>query len=97
MSKCYFWMIGGSVLFLLSVLGCTRNETPRSDPAEISAGPATFVGRASCAGCHPDETRSWRGSHHDLAMQEATPENVLGDFGAEPFEHFGERTEFSHR
>ncbi len=49
-------------------------------PAAPSAGPtpgaqganATFVGREKCAPCHAEEDRRWKGSHHDLAMQEAT-------------------------
>lgn len=49
----------------------------------------TFVGAAVCASCHPTEAALWRGSHHDLAMQEATPESVLGDFGGARFEGGG--------
>ena len=47
-----------------------------------TTGPArlAYVGARSCAGCHPEETRRWRGSHHDLAMQEAKGGAVLGDF-----------------
>ena len=40
---------------------------------------------AACAGCHAAETAAWRGSHHDLAMQEATPATVLGDFADASF------------
>lgn len=39
-----------------------------------------FVGSRSCANCHQAEFDAWRGSHHDLAMQHATPDTVLGDF-----------------
>ncbi len=41
---------------------------------------ATYTGRQSCAGCHPREQDLWSGSHHDLAMQVADEETVLGDF-----------------
>jgi Flp pilus assembly protein TadD len=41
---------------------------------------ARYVGRAACADCHAAESAAWRGSHHDLAMQEATEATVLGDF-----------------
>lgn len=84
-------------VLVCTLLGCSGEATPPRHTAEVTAEEAAFVGRAACAECHPDQTRSWRGSHHDLAMQEATPENVLGDFNAEPFEHFGERTEFVQR
>ena len=38
-----------------------------------------YVGNAACAGCHEQANADWTDSHHDLAMQEATPETVLGD------------------
>jgi tetratricopeptide (TPR) repeat protein len=42
--------------------------------------PLAYVGAHSCEGCHPDEARRWRGSHHDRAMQTAKGRAVLGDF-----------------
>ena len=43
-----------------------------------------FAGSASCEDCHAAEHAAWTGSHHDLAMQHATVDTVLGDFdGAE--------------
>ena len=50
---------------------------------------ATYVGRDGCVQCHTQQHRQWTGSHHDLAMDKATPESVLGDFGDAQFEHFG--------
>ena len=44
------------------------------------AASAEFIGAAKCAACHPAEAKAWKGSHHDLAMQEARPGSVLGDF-----------------
>jgi len=41
---------------------------------------ADFVGSARCVECHAAESQAWRGSHHDLAMAEATAETVLGNF-----------------
>ena len=52
---------------------------PSATPAK-PAKPATFVGTATCAPCHAAQTVAWRGSHHDLAMQQATEATVLGDF-----------------
>ena len=46
-------------------------------PADESAH---YVGRETCARCHANETEAWKGSDHDLAMDLATPEFVLGDF-----------------
>lgn len=57
--------------------------------------PATYVGRAACAECHQAEMATFAGSHHDLAMQPATPATVLGDFGGTSFSHFGVTSTFS--
>jgi len=50
---------------------------------------ATYVGRQSCIECHRQEYEDWQGSHHDLAMDVATPETVLGDFNDAEFDQFG--------
>jgi len=55
------------------------------------------VGSDRCAECHAEEHDRWRGSHHDLAMQVATSETVLGDFEDVTFEHDGRRTRFHRR
>lgn len=53
-----------------------------------------FVGAAACAGCHTEATKAWHGSQHDLAMQEATPATVLGDFDDATFTHYGVTSRF---
>lgn len=50
---------------------------------------ATYVGVRACAGCHPREHERWHRSHHDLAMQPASAETVLGDFNGARFEEPG--------
>ena len=50
---------------------------------------AIFVGGTSCIECHQPQAKSWTGSHHDLAMDLATDETVLGDFQDASLEHFG--------
>ena len=45
-----------------------------------AAGPAEFVGSEKCKNCHETAYDKWRGSHHDLAMDEANEQTVLGDF-----------------
>lgn len=52
-------------------------QPARAEPA--------FVGSAACGRCHESQLAAWRGSHHDLAMQEATPATVLGDFNDASF------------
>ncbi|MDG2135977.1 MAG: hypothetical protein P8J81_06855, partial [Luminiphilus sp.] len=58
---------------------------------------ATYLGNAGCAECHQTATSDWTGSHHDLAMQVATPETVLGNFNNATFEYSGTITTFSRR
>ena len=64
--------------------------------ASGDAGPA-FVGREACAGCHGAEAKAWTGSHHDLAMQEAREDTVLGDFADVTVEHEGKSVSFFKR
>jgi predicted CXXCH cytochrome family protein len=56
--------------------------------------PATYVGRASCIDCHEQEQNLWTGSHHDLAMQVANEQTVLGDFDDATFTYFGVTSRF---
>ena len=53
-----------------------------SQPATTSylAARATHVGSQACAGCHIEQYEAWQGSHHELAMLEASSETVLGNF-----------------
>ena len=53
---------------------------PPGQGTTTGPAPLAFVGVRSCEECHAEETRRWRGSHHDLAMQEPTAKTVLGDF-----------------
>jgi predicted CXXCH cytochrome family protein len=59
-------------------------------------GPA-FAGSAVCVACHSAEAATWRGSHHDLAMAEASDASVLGDFGGATFSHAGVTSRFFKR
>jgi len=58
---------------------------------------ATFVGRATCAECHAVQDQLWRGSHHDLAMQTANADSVVGDFDDASFTQEGVTTRFFRR
>src|SRR5437660_684221 len=51
--------------------------------------PASYVGGRVCSECHAAQAERWKGSHHALAMQEATEAAVLGDFAGAQLEHFG--------
>ncbi|MFW2386818.1 MAG: multiheme c-type cytochrome, partial [Polyangiales bacterium] len=70
-----------------------------SKPAEApvtptAAGPLEHAGTPKCASCHEDEHERWTGSHHDLAMQEATPDTVLGDFNDRTVRYYKESARF---
>ncbi|WP_313951711.1 tetratricopeptide repeat protein [Accumulibacter sp.] len=64
-----------------------------SEPAPAS-GPATYVGADSCKTCHQSEFAAWTGSHHQLAMQEATASTVLGNFANTSFAYRGVESRF---
>lgn len=70
---------------LLAVLLLTANTA-------LSA--AEFVGRAACSGCHAEAVKDWQDSHHDLAMQPATADTVLGDFDNRTFNYAGISSRF---
>jgi len=55
---------------------------------------ADYIGSSGCAQCHETETKAWRGSHHDLAMAEASTEMVLGDFNNVEFTAHGITSRF---
>ncbi len=59
--------------------------------------PLAYVGRQACLECHRGEYDSWVGSHHDLAMQVANHDTVLGDFHDEVFTHNGVTSTFAIR
>ncbi len=88
----------GTALAVLTLSAGCSDERPREDPALSGGTPQTsspeFVTSAVCAECHAEVTARWRGSHHDLAMQEATAATARGDFSASAFEHLGAVTRF---
>ena len=63
----------------------------------VGATGVAYVDEAACAACHEAEQQAWAGSHHDLAMQPATPGTVLGDFGGATFTHGGVTSRFFTR
>jgi tetratricopeptide (TPR) repeat protein len=86
------------VLICLSAVACDRSSGSVSAEAVARVtAPAEYVGREACARCHLIETRFWMDSHHDLAMQEATPATVLGDFDNASFTYAGVTSTFYKR
>jgi tetratricopeptide (TPR) repeat protein len=55
---------------------------------------AEFVGSVECKDCHKLEFDNWQGSHHDLAMDVANENTVLGNFDDAEFSLHGITTRF---
>jgi predicted CXXCH cytochrome family protein len=67
------------------------------NPQPVAVAPATMVDEQQCQGCHSEQVKDWQGSHHQLAMQEANAETMLGDFNNATFKAENETTRFSHK
>jgi len=68
---------------------------PAQPQAVIAKTPATMVDEQQCQGCHSEQVKDWQDSHHQLAMQVANGETVLGDFNNVTFKAEKETTRFS--
>lgn len=53
-----------------------------------------FTGTKTCIGCHAEQHQLWQGSHHDLAMQHASKDTMLGDFNNTEFSANGVTSRF---
>jgi len=76
-------------VILLTLCGLFASQVALGNPTQ-----STFVGNGACASCHASQVRDWTGSHHDLAMQEASEKTVLGDFDNATFVYEGVTTSF---
>lgn len=66
-------------------------------PQPVAVVPAQMVDEQQCQGCHSEQVKDWQGSHHQLAMQPATGETMLGDFNDVTFKAENETTRFSRK
>ncbi|WP_455207021.1 tetratricopeptide repeat protein [Kaarinaea lacus] len=62
-------------------------STPVSKPVNLEK--PRYVGREQCVSCHAEQYQAWQGSHHDLAMQDANEQTVLGNFNNTKFTYYG--------
>lgn len=75
-----------SIILVVLLSACSKQQAASPPPAEPAAAPAVsseaaqYVGNTQCGNCHSEQVQQWQGSHHDLAMQIASEETVLGDF-----------------
>jgi len=53
-------------------------RTPSAGPqlSKAIVAPPTYVGAATCTGCHAAEVNAWKGSHHELSMQHANEQSM---------------------
>jgi predicted CXXCH cytochrome family protein len=97
-------LLAAAVVALLSLWWTSRPSVPATEIHAGTTGPQLtaaaryhYVGRAVCATCHAKEDQMWRGSHHDLAMQEANASTVLGDFAGRKIAYNGIESRFFQR
>ena len=67
---------------------------PQVAVADDTPDSPEYVGSQVCGDCHQAQFQSWRGSHHDLAMAEASDRSVLGDFNDVEFTAHGVTSRF---
>lgn len=87
-----------SILFipLVLFLNCKRTgEADTTGSQTLHSGQtAEYRGRESCKECHEKEFNLFQGSDHDMAMDTAIAETVLGDFSDVSYTHFGVTSRF---
>ena len=79
----FAWIVGG----LVAVIGVgAAADYWTAYPVQTNVG---YVGRAACVECHVEQNKAFAGSHHDLAMDVANDQTVLGDFSGVTLTHHG--------
>ena len=99
MKKVQFPRLSGPVFLLIAipVLLCNcKGPGPTDQSSERPRAPQTaqYMGRESCKECHEMQYNLFQGSDHDMAMDSATAETVLGDFNNVSFTHLGITSRF---
>lgn len=70
--------LGAAIFILISPFIYLQRSEYGVRVAEKTA--PEFIGSTQCSSCHKTLFDNWKGSHHDLAMDVATEETVLGNF-----------------
>jgi predicted CXXCH cytochrome family protein len=86
--------VAATAVIVLSIPAWVIRRGAEGAVAVEGAEAATFVGREVCRPCHQLAYETWQGSDHDLAMDVANEETVLGDFGDVVFVSKGITTRF---
>ena len=82
------------IVVILAVVLCGCSPSGNSGSA---AAHSQFVSEENCASCHDAQFKAWTGSHHDLAMQDANEQTVLGNFNDARFSYAGVTSRFFRR
>ena len=77
--------------FLLLTGFWVFDDWNRTIPADSVA---VYVGRDQCIQCHQEQADLFHGSDHDLAMDVANEQTVLGNFENQTLEHYGVTSKF---
>ncbi len=91
------WELLGLIAALIIVISLPVyyfSVVKNTENPDISNPEAIFVGSVECEDCHKPEYDKWLGSHHDLAMDVANENSVLGDFNDTEFTIHGITTRF---
>lgn len=67
-----------AIPIILGIYTYQRQTTFTGEP--IPMPKAHYVGSNQCESCHKKEHREWMGSHHERALDVASPASILGDF-----------------
>jgi hypothetical protein len=87
-------VVATAVIVLSVPLWVVRRNAESAASRDTDAGEAVFVGREACRECHQQAYDAWQGSDHDLAMDVATDDTVLGNFENAEFTSKGITTRF---
>ena len=96
-NKTTTWEIAGLIAVLVIIVSfplyyfAVVNDT---EAPVVTDTEASFVGSIECQDCHKLEYDKWQGSHHDLAMDVANENTVLGDFNNTEFTLHGITSRF---
>ena len=85
------------IAFGMLLLGCQQHATDKQNYENSQRASVSYVGGKTCASCHQEQYDLWKGSHHDLAMQPADANTVLGNFDNSSFRYSGVTSKFFRR
>ena len=91
------WALAAPLVLAAGVAAWWLSGVSRQAAAPQPQAAAEYVGANACASCHAAEHKAWLGSHHQLAMQEASAATVLGNFDGAKFAHRGVESAFFKR